>query len=62
MLNKYAQLIINEYSVTDKDMSIKVSQGSGVCVQAMDYSSTNKVVLALTHIQDVVVKLINDFI
>lgn len=36
MLNKYAQLIINEYSVTDKDMSIKVSQGSGVCVQAMD--------------------------
>ena len=28
MLNKYAQLIINEYSVTDKDMSIKVSQGS----------------------------------
>ena len=60
MLNKYAQLIINEYSVTDKDMSIKVSQGSGVCVQAMDYSSTNKVVLALTHIQDGVVKLSND--
>ena len=33
MLNKYAQLIINEYSVTDKDMSIKVSQGSKVSVQ-----------------------------
>ena len=60
MLNKYAQLIINEYSVTDKDMSIKVSQGSKVSVQAMDYSSTNKVVLALTHIQDGVVKLSND--
>lgn len=60
MLNKYAQLIINEYSVTDKDMSIKVSEGSKVSVQAMDYSSTNKVVLALTHIQDGVVKLSND--
>lgn len=52
--------IKSEYSVTDSNMNIEVCVGETSEWNAWDYASTNKAVLALTHIPDGVIKMSND--
>ncbi len=59
-LNEYISCIKNEYSTTDGNMKIKLSQQEQNNYTVLDYASTNKVILALTHIPDGVIKMSND--
>ncbi len=59
-LNEYISCIKSEYSITDGNMQIKLSGQEEESYTVWDYASTNKVVLALTHIPDGVIKMSND--
>lgn len=58
--NAYADQLKSEYSVTDKNMSINISEGVDCDKEAFDFATTNKVILALTHIPDGIIKMSND--
>lgn len=52
-------VLINEYMVTDKNMNIESTEVT-VSGSSLDYISTSKVILALTHIENGVIKMSND--
>lgn len=52
-------VLINEYRVTDKNMNIESTEVT-VSGSSFDYISTSKVILALTHIENGVIKMSND--
>ncbi|MGN0328308.1 MAG: aminoacyl-histidine dipeptidase [Lachnospira sp.] len=57
---EYAKDLLNEYSSTDKDMIIDVSEEGSVEESALDHTSTTKIILGYTHIPDGVIKMSNE--
>lgn len=57
---EYAKNLLNEYSSTDKNMIIDVSEEGSVEESALDYTSTTKIILGYTHIPDGVIKMSNE--